>query len=66
MSQYIEVCRRNFTCFRCGRFFILPEPPESPPVSKKIKISDVKSLSEANTLDSITNFEDLVVSNLDK
>ena len=39
---------------------------QTPPVPKKIKISEVESPTEADTLDSTTHFEDLIVSNHNK
>ena len=87
MSQYIAICRRNFTCFECGRAFKIPQKksptkmsktqtkttssqkmkpdknPQTPPIPKKIKISEVESPPEADTLDNTIHFGDLVVSN---
>ena len=37
--------------------------PQTPPIPKKIKISEVESPPEADTLDNTIHFGDLVVSN---
>ena len=37
--------------------------PQTPPIPKKIKISEVESPPEADTLDNTIHFADLVVSN---
>ena len=96
MSNYIGICRRNFSCFECGRAFRVPQKtpiksptklptksqkvqttsnrktksdemiPQTPPVPKKIKIEEVESPPEADTLDITFHFTDLVVSNGDK
>ena len=95
MSNYIGICRRNFSCFECGRAFRVPQKnspiksptklpaksqkvqttsnrktksdkmtPQTPPVLKKIKIVEVESPPEADTLDSTIHFTDLLVSKI--
>jgi len=43
MSQYIGVCRRNFTCFECGRAFRVPQK-KSPAKMPSIKMKTSSNL----------------------
>ena len=53
MSQYISVCRNDFTCFSCGREFQLPGSISKTSNASKIKVN--KETAHRKTKPSIEN-----------